>query len=588
MRYFRKIFFWVFLTLSNAFLLWSSVFLFNSAMEGLAIALIAALFIVDYAFLNPKGYPYRYTLPALILLFILTVFPIYFTIKVAFTNYGTGHLLTREQVVESLLKEYITNENSSDTVTKAAEPYSYRIFMRSENFLPTTDFLLILENTGIVYVAEKPNILERDQNGLPLSATSRMSELKGDQAIIGENAYSVIRSTQDANKIIAINQISSARTTQYAFFFSFEDASTAPNQKYAISEIFLNYLEKADFTNLQGETLRFGSRYGFRKLMQAEKKYRLDTITFDQGGKVFQRTVFINNRTQRPLEERDGFFYETDDQGSQSIVGGYSSFVEFQNFTKMFTDPRLSQPFLMIFSWTLIWAALSVLFTFTIGLGLALMLNNPGLKGKVIYRTLLIIPWAIPSFISVLVWRHGFFNETYGVLNKFLVTQLFGLEGIRWLNNDFWAKVSCLIVNTWLGFPYMMTVSLGALQSIPITYYEAACMDGAGPFRRFGKITMPLLMTSIAPLLVGSFAFNFNNFVGIYLLTNGGPEMPNSITNAGSTDILISYTYKLAFEGSRGQNFGYAAAITLFIFLLVTGISAVNFKISGTFEEVNR
>jgi len=254
----------------------------------------------------------------------------------------------------------------------------------------------------------------------------------------------------------------------------------------------------------------------------------------------------------------------------------------------MFTDSRLSTPFMKIFGWTLTWAALSVFFTFTVGLALALLLNNPRLRSRALYRTLLIIPWAIPSFISVLVWRHGFFNETYGFINKFIVSGLMGFEPIRWLNNDFWAKVSCLIVNTWLGFPYMMTVSLGALQSIPYTFYEAASIDGAGRGLRFRKITLPLLMTSIAPLLVGSFAFNFNNFVGIYLLTNGGPEMPNSITNAGSTDILISYTYKLAFEGSRGQNFGYASAITLFIFLLVIAISSVNFKLSGTFEEVNR
>jgi len=225
---------------------------------------------------------------------------------------------------------------------------------------------------------------------------------------------------------------------------------------------------------------------------------------------------------------------------------------------------------------------------FTLGLGLALMLNDRDFKGKVIYRTLLIIPWAIPSFISVLIWRNGFFNETYGLINKVIFGQWFGIEAVRWLGNPFWAKVSCLIVNTWLGFPYMMTVCLGALQSIPHQLYESASIDGAGKLISFRKITLPLLMTSVFPLLVGSFAYNFNNFVGIYLLTDGGPEMVGSITTAGSTDILISYTYKLAFEGSRGQDFGYAGAISIFIFIIVAGISAINFKLSGTFEEVNR
>jgi len=580
MLFIRKTLFWVLLILANAFLLWSSIVLFNASMEGLAISLLILLFIVDFAFLNPKGYPYRYTLPALGLLLVLTVFPIYFTIKTAFTNYGTGHLLTRQQVIESFLKEYITDES--------AEPYDYRVFMRLDNLNPTDDFLLILERSRALFIAEKPVVTQRDSKGNVVSTYSGFTPIKNDQALIGDRTYTLIRSKQDPERIISVNVMSSNATYPYSFFFSFEDAATLPNQKYFISEIFAAYLEKADFVDAEEKVLRFGTRYGFRKLLESRKKYSLDTITVDNNGKVSQRVVFVNNLTNRALVESDGNFYDVNKDGSRTIVGGYSSFVGLNNILQMFTDSRLSTPFMKIFGWTLTWAALSVFFTFTVGLALALLLNNPRMKSRALYRTLLIIPWAIPSFISVLVWRHGFFNETYGFINKFIVSGLMGIEPIRWLNNDFWAKVSCLIVNTWLGFPYMMTVALGALQSIPYTFYEAASIDGAGRVLRFRKITLPLLMTSIAPLLVGSFAFNFNNFVGIYLLTNGGPEMPNSITNAGSTDILISYTYKLAFEGSRGQNFGYASAITLFIFLLVIAISSINFKLSGTFEEVNR
>lgn len=580
MLFIRKTLFWILLILANAFLLWSSIILFNASMEGLAISLVILLFIVDFAFLHPKGYPYRYALPALGLLLVLTVFPIYFTLKTAFTNYGTGHLLTRQQVIESLLKEYVTDES--------AEPYDYRVFMRLENLNPTDDFLLVLERSNVLYIAEKPFVTQRDSKGNVISAYSSFTPVKNDQALLGDRTYTLIRSKQDPERILSINTMGPKGTYSYAFFFSFEDTATLPNQKYFISEIFTAYLEKADFVDSEEKVLRFGTRFGFRKLLESRKKYGLDTITVDQNGKVSQKVVFVNNLTNRTLEESDGNFYDINRDGSRTIVGGYSSFVGLNNILEMFTDSRLSTPFMKIFGWTLTWAALSVFFTFTVGLALALLLNNPRLRSRALYRTLLIIPWAIPSFISVLVWRHGFFNETYGFINKFIVSGLMGFEPIRWLNNDFWAKVSCLIVNTWLGFPYMMTVSLGALQSIPYTFYEAASIDGAGRGLRFRKITLPLLMTSIAPLLVGSFAFNFNNFVGIYLLTNGGPEMPNSITNAGSTDILISYTYKLAFEGSRGQNFGYASAITLFIFLLVIAISSVNFKLSGTFEEVNR
>ena len=176
------------------------------------------------------------------------------------------------------------------------------------------------------------------------------------------------------------------------------------------------------------------------------------------------------------------------------------------------------------------------------------------------------------------------FNETYGIINRFVLPS-FGLSPLKWFNDPFWAKTAVLTVNTWLGFPYMMTVSLGALQSIPDELYEAAQIDGAGKWKRFWKITFPLLMTTVSPLLVGSFAFNFNNFVNIYLLTGGGPPLPNTNTPAGATDILISYTYKLAFEGGRGQDFGFASAISMIIFLIVAGISFVNFKLSGSFEE---
>jgi len=338
----------------------------------------------------------------------------------------------------------------------------------------------------------------------------------------------------------------------------------------------------------RGNIIKFGKTYGLRKLVEASKKYSLDTITVDVNNVPVQKTVFINNKTGKVLQEENGYFYEINENGNKDIIAGYTSYVGGENFEKLFNDPRLSGPFIRIFIWTLIWATLSVLISFSIGLGFALLLNDQKLKGKKLYRTLLIIPWAIPAFISVLVWRNGFFNETYGIINKIFLSQWFGAEGVRWLGDAFWAKVSVLIVNVWLGFPYMMTVCLGALQSIPMELYEAASIDGATKPRKFRKITFPLLMTSVAPLLVGSFAFNFNNFTNIYLLTKGGPSMANSITNAGETDILISYTYKLAFQGEQGQDFGYASAIAIFIFLIVAGISIVNFKLSGSFEEVNR
>jgi arabinogalactan oligomer/maltooligosaccharide transport system permease protein len=190
-----------------------------------------------------------------------------------------------------------------------------------------------------------------------------------------------------------------------------------------------------------------------------------------------------------------------------------------------------------------------------LGLGLALTLNKK-MRGQRIYRSLLVIPYAMPAFLSVLIWG-GLLNDDYGLINR-----LFNSH-IPWLFDPFWAKVSVLMVNLWLGFPYMFLVTTGALQSIPAE-----------------------LMVSVSPLLIASFAYNFNNFGSIYLLTGGGPAM-NGSDVAGSTDILISYTYKLAFAVGKGENYGIASTVSIFIFVIVASISAISFRRTRALENMN-
>ena len=161
-------------------------------------------------------------------------------------------------------------------------------------------------------------------------------------------------------------------------------------------------------------------------------------------------------------------------------------------------------------------------------------------------------------------------------------------SGVPWLQDPVWAKVALVILNLWLGFPYMMIVCLGALQSINSEMYEAAVVDGASTWQQFYHITLPLLMVSVAPLLIASFSFNFNNFSVIYLLTRGRPPIVNAQTPAGHTDILISYTYRLAFESGRGVDYGLASAVTLVIFLITGAITFLNFRFTGALEEVRK
>ena len=259
------------------------------------------------------------------------------------------------------------------------------------------------------------------------------------------------------------------------------------------------------------------------------------------------------------------------------LLPGWRTGVGWSNFTAIVTNPDVTGPFFYVFIWTFVYAFLTVLLTFAIGLTLAIALNKPGMRGQRIYRSLLIIPYAVPAFLSVLVFA-GLLNDDFGAINTTL-----GIN-IPWLFDPFWAKVSCLIVNLWLGVPYMFLVSTGALQAIPSELQEAARIDGARNFQIFRLVNLPLLLVALTPLLVASFAFNFNNFNNIWLLTGGGPAMDGSSV-AGATDILISYTYKIAFSAGKGNDFGLASAISIIIFLIVGTISAITFARSKALRE---
>ena len=198
-------------------------------------------------------------------------------------------------------------------------------------------------------------------------------------------------------------------------------------------------------------------------------------------------------------------------------------------------------------------------------------------------RSLLLIPYTIPSLITILIWR-GMFNPELGIINRVL-TDVFNIAP-KWFTNPWLARSALLIVNTWLGYPYWMLVTSGALQSIPSDIYEAAQIDGASPWQQFRKITLPLLLVSVGPLMISNFIFNFNNFSLIYAFINGGPPIPTATTQAGYTDIIISYVYNLAFASGRGVQYGYASAISLVLFVVIAIMSLAQFKLTNMWEEV--
>ena len=265
----------------------------------------------------------------------------------------------------------------------------------------------------------------------------------------------------------------------------------------------------------------------------------------------------------------------------EELLPGWQITVGFDNFVRAVTDPRLAQPLVYVTLWTFAFAFISVASTFFLGLFLAIVFNDMRMRGRKYYRVLMILPYAIPSFLSALIWA-GMMNESFGFINQVI----FGGASIPWLTDPWMAKVSVLLVNLWLGFPYMFLVCMGALQSIPDDIQEAATVDGAKPWAVFRLIKLPLLLVTVAPLLIASFAFNFNNFNVIYMLTDGGPRDSNAPIPVGFTDLLITMVYKVAFTG-QSRDYGLASAYSIIIFIIVAVISIIAFRRTKSLEELN-
>lgn len=275
-----------------------------------------------------------------------------------------------------------------------------------------------------------------------------------------------------------------------------------------------------------------------------------------------------------------GFYQAINAEGNwatDTLSPGYTVTIGWKNFLRVLNDEGIQKPFVSIFVWTIIFSVMTVILTVAVGMVLACVVQWEALKGKAVYRVLLILPYAVPSFISILIFK-GLFNQSFGEINLML-NALFGIKP-AWFTDPLTAKSMILVVNTWLGYPYMMILCMGLLKAIPDDLYEASAMDGASPMQNFFRITLPLLIKPLTPLMIASFAFNFNNFVLIQLLTRGGPDMIGTTTPAGYTDLLVSYTYRIAFEGGGGQDFGLAAAIATLIFLLVGALAILNLKAS--------
>ncbi|PYZ93559.1 sugar ABC transporter permease [Salipaludibacillus keqinensis] len=252
--------------------------------------------------------------------------------------------------------------------------------------------------------------------------------------------------------------------------------------------------------------------------------------------------------------------------------------VGFQNFYDLFTINEWRNTFINVLSWTLIWTFVATTLQIALAMFLAILVNDPRVRFKKLIRTVFILPWAVPAFVTIIIFS-AMFNDNFGAINLQIIEPLFNTR-IPWLQDPLWTRVALITIQVWLGFPFVYALFTGVLQGISSDWYEAADIDGANRWQKFRNITFPHLMFATAPLLIMQYSFNFNNFNIIYLFNQGGPAVRGQ--TAGGSDILISWIYGLTFEN---QQFNMAAAISIILGLLVATFAFFQFRRSRSFKE---
>ncbi|MRT08416.1 ABC transporter permease subunit [Pantoea agglomerans] len=252
--------------------------------------------------------------------------------------------------------------------------------------------------------------------------------------------------------------------------------------------------------------------------------------------------------------------------------------VGFKNFINIFNLSIWRSTFFDVLQWTVVWTLLATTLQCTVGVMLAILVNQKDLRFKPLIRTIFILPWAVPGFVTILVFA-GMFNDSFGVINN-AILDFFGIAPKAWMTDPFWTKTALIMMQTWLGFPFVFAMTTGVLQAIPDDLYEAAIMDGASAWTRLKTITLPLVLYAIAPIIITQYTFNFNNFNIIYLFNNGGPAVAGS--NAGGTDILVSWIYKLTMSSSQ---YAIAATITILLSIFVVGLALWQFRATRSFKQ---
>ncbi|MFC6851594.1 ABC transporter permease subunit [Aquipuribacter hungaricus] len=547
-----------FMALLNAVGVFAVLVAFGAREWGFVAFLALSLLAADVVYATGRFVPAKYLFPGLFFLLVFQVLVVVYTVFVAFTNFGDAHTIDQEQARTQILA--VSEQRVPDSPA-----YAVTVLAREGTAAPAggadPDSADAADAAGAPDEGEGADAPADEATDGPADAAEELAFLLTDPD--GEVSLGTAAGVEEVDHD-AVTTEDDGRATGLDGWQSLALGDLAERQQAVIGfRVPLATDDDPDAGSLRTQDGR--TAYVNRPL-----------LTWDEAGDTLTDT---RDDAVYTADQSRGFYVSQD---GRELTPGWRVGVGTANFERVVTDDRLAGPLLSVTLWSFAFALVSVVSTFFLGVLLALVFDNPRMRGRKVYRSLLIIPYAAPSFMSMLLWA-GFLNPSFGFVN---VVLLGGAE-VPWLTDPWLAKLSVLVVNLWLGFPYMFLVCTGALQSIPGEVKEAARVDGASPTRIFRSIILPLLMVSVAPLLIASFAFNFNNFSLIYFVTGGGPNIPEASISIGSTDLLIHVVYTLGFESGGGQQWGFACALSVLIFVVVAGISAVSFRQTRALEDIN-
>jgi arabinogalactan oligomer/maltooligosaccharide transport system permease protein len=499
--------------------------LFGKQKYGFAIFFGIVALVVNWIYLRRGGLPAKYLAPGVLLLLAFQVYVVVYSGYISFTNYGSFHNGSYTETLDAI-------QQAAVEPIEGATEYEIKVVKSKDGTLQFVAFDL---NTKKVYMggedyAKHPWHEVTAAEGLVVNADGYPEAVTG-QTFLNDSQVN------DAASIITKIKIPLGPNLSTDGFIATADAFFAQQNRFS--------------------------------------------YIYDEKSRVMTR---LSDNKKFIADDKVGFFKNVDDGELLSEVG-WQVRIGWKNYAKIFGDKELRGPLTGIILWTILFAFGSVLSTFILGLALALVFNDQRIRGLRIYRAIFILPYAFPAFLSAYVWK-GMLNTQNGFINNTILSFM-GDNKIQWFEQQGAARAAVLLVNLWLGFPYMFLICTGALQAIPNDLTEAASIDGASAWKVIRLIKLPLLLISLAPLLIASFAYNFNNFGAIYLLTGGGPFLDQTLkVSVGATDILITFVYRIAFSGSIGADYGLASAFSVLIFMLIGSISFFSFKRTRGLEEL--